>query len=485
MAKIKTYNLPWKRKISYWFITIFMVFLLFSTVEICLRIFLPANEGYTDPYISFKKTMPLFVLDPENAQYRTAANRLVFFRPQSFDAKKADSEFRIFCLGGSTVQGRPYSVETSFTTWLELNLKAADPARQWKVINCGGISYAGYRLVPIMKELLDYQPDMFILCTGHNEFLEDRTYGKIKQTPQAVLTLNRLLLKLRSYRLLHDSVWNRPLPSAEMPEEVTAVLDFEKGLESYHRDDQWHQGVVNHFSHNLELMTRIARDNNIPLILASPPYSLRDCPPFKSQFSVNDTDKQKVLDLWKESVLTDRDDIYGRIRLLEKAAEIEHRHAGLLYSIATLYDRLGRFEDAKKWYLRAKEQDVCPLRILESMRLAIVRIAQKYKVPCIDVQSEFERTSDSGITDSMQLLDHVHPTIRCHQVIAGLLTNEIQKTGLVNLPDGWINRRDESYKQHLSSLNDAYYEKGNARLKRLGEWSRGRIPQPPVLTEEK
>ena len=27
-----------------------------------------------------------------------------------------------------------------------------------------------------MQELIRYEPDLFVICTGHNEFLEERTY---------------------------------------------------------------------------------------------------------------------------------------------------------------------------------------------------------------------------------------------------------------------------------------------------------------------
>ena len=133
-----------------------------------------------DPFVGFRSTRPLFVRNDEKSCYETAANRLKFFRPESFSASKSPTEFRVFCLGGSTVQGRPFKIETSFTTWLEISLQAADPSRQWQVVNCGGISYASYRLVPILREVLDYQPDLVVLYTGHNEFLEDRTYDHIK-----------------------------------------------------------------------------------------------------------------------------------------------------------------------------------------------------------------------------------------------------------------------------------------------------------------
>ena len=63
-------------------------------------------------------------------------------------------------LGGSTVQGRPFSIETAFSTWLELSLTAADPSRIWQVVNCGGVSYASYRLAPIVDESSCYKPDL-------------------------------------------------------------------------------------------------------------------------------------------------------------------------------------------------------------------------------------------------------------------------------------------------------------------------------------
>ena len=103
-----------------------------------------------------------------------------FFRPESFASHKGSREFRIFCIGESTVQGNPWGIETAFSTWLELSLRAADPSREWQVVNAGGISYASYRLSPIVAEVLQYQPDLLILCVGQNEFLEDRTYAPLR-----------------------------------------------------------------------------------------------------------------------------------------------------------------------------------------------------------------------------------------------------------------------------------------------------------------
>jgi hypothetical protein len=90
-----------------------------------------------DPYVGFNKVIPLFVLNDTGDKYEISPSRLDFFHPDSFSAKKSDKEFRIFCLGGSTVQGNPYTIETSFTTWLELSLRAADLWRHQKTSSMG------------------------------------------------------------------------------------------------------------------------------------------------------------------------------------------------------------------------------------------------------------------------------------------------------------------------------------------------------------
>ena len=178
--------------------------LLLAMIELVIRLAVPPPPvNIEDPFVSFHRLSPLFMADKTGTRFETAIERLTAFYPQSFGAVKKPETLRIFCLGGSTVQGRPYSVETSFTTWLELNIRAALPGTDSEVINCGGISYASYRLVPIMQELLNYEPDLFIIYTGHNEFLEDRTYEHVKSKSRVLIRTHRKLLNLRIYSQAH------------------------------------------------------------------------------------------------------------------------------------------------------------------------------------------------------------------------------------------------------------------------------------------
>jgi hypothetical protein len=235
-----------------------------------------------DPFVGFSAVRPLFIRSEDGSRWEIAPSRRMFFRPASFPAAKAPGTYRIFCLGGSTVLGHPFAVETSFTTWLQIDLEAADPDRRWEVINCGGISYASYRLVPILEEVLRHEADLVIVYTGHNEFLEDRQYAPIRDLPRAVAWPWELLLQTRTYNLLRAG-YERLAGPQDAPEgrpilgpEADAMLDWQGGFDRYHRDERLREGVIRHFRCNLERMVGIARDAGVPLILANPVSNLRD-----------------------------------------------------------------------------------------------------------------------------------------------------------------------------------------------------------------
>ena len=76
-------------------------------------------------------------------------------------------------------------------------LPKADPSRKWEVINAGAISYASYRIKGLMAELARYEPDLFIVYTGENEFLERRTYASVFETPGLLRNAAGLASRLR------------------------------------------------------------------------------------------------------------------------------------------------------------------------------------------------------------------------------------------------------------------------------------------------
>ncbi len=447
---------------------------------------------FNDPYVGFSSIRPLFVLNESGTQFVIPPSRQKCFRPESFKARKPTNEFRIFCLGGSTVQGRPFAIETSFTTWLELSLNAADPSHRWEVVNCGGISYASYRLLPILKEVLAHQPDLIILYTGQNEFLEDRTYDHLKNRSRLIQELDEQFSRLRTYTLLRegwltmsgdgqeDVLEDRPI----LPEEVDALLDYRGGLEKYHRDEDWRRGVIDHYEVNLRRMVALCRTAGVPVVLVNPVCNL-ETPPFKSEHrpGLTPTQRRDFDALWNAARRQYTRNMPAAIEYLRCAAEIDDRFAGLLFVWATCEQELGHLDEARRLFLRAKEEDVCPLRILEPMHEVVFDVAEDADVPLVDANQLFAERSAGGITGDDWLVDHVHPSIRGHQLLARALIDSMAGQGWVDPTPGWIERRDRLYAENLSRLDDFYYLKGEQRLKNLEAWAHGRATKSRHGTE--
>ena len=181
---------------------------IFLIIEISLYITGVENTYESeDPYLGFEEISPLFkkqdqAISDSVSRFITQKNKLEWFNYQEFKVDKPKTGFRVFCFGGSTTAGRPYSSTTAFPNWLRLSLQKIDPTKSYEVINVGGISYASYRIIILVEEMLKYQPDLFVVYTGHNEFLEDRTYGALKNRNPLITKLDANLNKFRTYSLL-------------------------------------------------------------------------------------------------------------------------------------------------------------------------------------------------------------------------------------------------------------------------------------------
>lgn len=454
----------------------------FVAAELVLR---AAGAGLpidsTDPYVEFSAIRPLFVLNEAQDRYVISASRQPYFKPDGFAARKSGDEFRIFCLGGSTVQGNPYSLETSFTTWLELSLQAADPSRRWEVVNCGGISYASYRLAPILQECLNYQPDLFVIYTGHNEFLEDRSYGPIKQLPKWLLSLYKLRLVhvARQYwvQMVHrGSEAGQSADRTLLADEVEALLDYRGGLEHYHRDDVWRRGVVEHFRFTLARMVHDAEIAGVPVLLADPVCNLKDCAPFKVEAGpgISSHDESRFEQLLEsahaQGVTTDQ-----AVEQLREAVALDPRHAGAWFVLGQALLQAGQVSEARNAFVRAKDEDVCPLRIIEPLREVLVEISRQSGRPLIPVREHFQDKSPHRIPGDELLLDHVHPSITGHQMIAELILDAMTDLRLVQPIADWRSRQQPLYRAHLATLDTPYYARGKEHLEGLRKWAQGRV----------
>lgn len=438
-----------------------------------------------DPFVGFSSIQPLFERGDDGSRYEIAQARLKFFARDEFAAEKGDREFRIFCLGGSTVQGRPYSIPTAFPTWLEIALNEADRSHDWKAVNCGGISYASYRLAPILEEVLQYQPDLIVLCTGHNEFLEDRTYGYLQKTPRVLERPLRFLSQRRVCVLLREfagtcSPSEQDVDRPTLSSEVDAMLDYHNGLAAYHRDDAWREAVVEHFEYNVRRMIALCREANVPVILITPPSNLADQPPFKSEHKAGLAGEE--LDEWN-SLVTEaqslyRTDLPKSVDLLERALAIDDRMASTWFKLGKCLEALHQYDEARAAFIRARDEDICPLRMLSSMEEILSRVAGEEGVRHLDAHALLESDSPHGILGDHWLVDHVHPSPEGHQVIATEILEMMAAQQLVHPAADWKESAQRAFQDHLAGLPEFYFLKGQRTIDSLRAWTRGEADGP-------
>ena len=433
-------------------------------------------QSHVDPFVGFSKIHPLFELQDDGETYQTVKSREINFGRQSFKAKKSKGEFRAFCLGGSTVRGRPYQVDTAFAKWAELELQIRDQRTVYEFINCGGLSYASYRLLPILDEVLEYDPDLIVIATGHNEFLEDRTYENIKSQSTVGRWASEQAYSLRTITLarslIHDA--ENTEERTVLPDDVDPKLDSESGYESYRRDEDWKANVASHFRQTLSTMIERCRNANVPVVLIRLGMNVRDCPPFKSELDDQlDPSSQRQFVATMESAKTqEAESVDAALALYRKAETIDPNHPLLCFRIARCLDRKGQLNEAGNYYLKSKDLDVCPLRMTEVVSQHIVEVSKLTQTPLVDARLDIESKAIDQIPGQDWFVDHVHPSIRGHQRIAALLVEKLFAESIVSASEIPDEKLRNLFSQHLESLGPNYRANGGRRVGWLEYWAR-------------
>jgi len=472
-------------------VTAILVFFLLLEGGLALFGQKPASRD-DDPFVGFASNVPLFVSTRKagtGQMMTTAPNRKYYFNRQEFTRAKSPGIYRIFCLGGSTTYGRPYGDSTSFAGWLRALLPRADRSKKWEVINAGGISYASYRVAHLMEELIQYQPDLFIIYTGHNEFLEERTYSQVREIPSAVRSMASMMARTRTWSAMATALQSLGIyPQAarerrtRLAVEVDAILDKAAGLDRYTRDDPLGKNILQHFKVSLERMVEMARSVDALVIFVTPASNLKDCSPFKSEHTegLDPGDRQsteKLLVKAKEEI--QQENWHEALNLLETAVAQDPRHAELQYLRGKVLLALGRFEEAEIALRLARDEDVCPLRALTPMRRIVLEIAREQMVGVVDyvdlLERRMQKTKDHNIPGDEFFFDHVHPTIGGHKILAVALIREMIEKGLVQPEADWGKKAIAAVETNIrGQIDEGTHGFALANLARVFLWAKKR-----------
>jgi tetratricopeptide (TPR) repeat protein len=436
-----------------------------------------------DPLVGYASLQPLFVEKegPSGASMTTNPVKLRHFNAQSFPKKKPEGTYRIFTLGGSTTYGHPWRDSVSYAGWLRELLPAADPTRKWEVINAGGISYASYREAKLTEELARYEPDLIVVYSGHNEFLEERTYREAAEIPAFIRETSAFLDRTRTYTVMRRmlrafrsdggvsgdvSASGKDGSGAAGPSgaqdgktrlaaEVDDVLSRTIGPTSYTRDDALRAGVLEHFRLSLRRMAALAQDAGAQVLFLTTPGNERDCSPFKSEPTPGlSSEASAARDRWLrradslDAVRADAADslerermIAGAAEALDSAAALDPRNAGVLYRAGKAALTAGRIAEAKRLLVRSLDEDVCPLRALPAMRDIVLETAGETGSLALDITASLESATRQrlghDILGEPEFVDHVHLSIDEYRNIALGIIDRLAEEDVVKPSPSW------------------------------------------------
>ncbi len=397
-----------------------------------------------DPFEGFSRRVRVFEPDPSRGVYRTPARAVRHsFNYQEFSARKPPNGFRVFTLGGSSAYGFPWGARVAFTRVLGEALQATFPDRVVEAINAAGMSYGSHRLRILAHEVLDYEPDVLVVFEGHNEFVEQRFYRDVLERPRRLDALRGALYRWRVYaaaaRLYERglSATGRGGTAAGRAAGRTAAellgLDVEREYATAVTDAKKEEARAR-FEENLRAILEEAERSGVRVVLCTVPSNLSDWAPNESFFGaeVGLEARQQVSNLLARA----REALEGG-RAAEAAAALEAArarapgHAEVHFRLGEAYERLGRFEEAREAFRRARDADGKPSRALSSFNDTIRGLAGAGGAILVDVERAFEEASANGLVGFDLIEDYVHPKPEAHRRIALELWRAFLEHGLV------------------------------------------------------
>lgn len=442
--------------------------LVLVAAEIVARIAAP-RASERDPFLELSKASSKFgEVEVDGVRwYQVRHADLYADRNVAFPVEKAPGTLRIFCLGGSANAGWPHGTEQIWSRYLEHALRQAYPSRSIEVVNVGAHAYASYRVRPILEDVVRFDPDLIVLWTGNNEFVERRSYAA---TAGAQRLVRAITDASRLFELLLGAVIERQEKEVLSGEQRNAqdflFAQLEQMALELRADPAQFQAVVDHYRFTVGAMLDTARDHGVPTVLLTVPSNLRDWHPNVSQHGA---DGERLAE-WRKAYRA------GLAALLEgdterattelgRALELDPEHAETAFQLARALDRAGATEEALAMFRRARDLDMTPFRAVSALNDALrgLAAARAPDVVLVDAEANLPEGADSGTPGFDLFLDYVHPTRDGNLLIAAMVYGAIvggdlleagqpAVDGFVRPDDGYVEARDLNLRLHVLYL---------------------------------
>jgi tetratricopeptide (TPR) repeat protein len=218
-------------------------------------------------------------------------------------------------------------------------------------------------------------------------------------------------------------------------------------------------------------MVDIAAQAKAGLLFVTPVSNLRDFAPFKSENQPGLS--RERLQAWrvaydKGRAFLKNNQFEDAIQSFNQALAIDDRHADLLFRKGHALLALGNDGDAREFLVRARNEDICPLRALSASLDIMRRVAHQRGTPLLDWEPIASSRSEHHIPGGDILADHVHLKMLASKMLALDLLDWMAGKKIVEPSPDWGRPAvDEVTRQVEAGIDRARYALELYNLSRL------------------
>lgn len=319
----------------------------------------------------------------------------------TFDSSKADNAFRVFVLGESSAAGYPYMPLGSFSRYIRKRLELAYPNNKIEVVNLGMTAVCSYTIRDFMPEVIEQKPDVVLIYTGHNEYYGALGVGSLESLGKS-RTLVNLYLSINHFKtvqLVKDLLqWFVKSFSGEEKKNTGTLMSRMAKEQTIELNSENYNAGIEQFDGNMRDVIEMCKDANIPLIMGTLTYNLKDQKPFVSVKSNSNIEASTVFNQANEA-----------------------------YTKADYINALDLFR-------KAKDLDALRFRAPEKINSLIRSYSKEFNITIADIDSLFNSSSPNGIVGNNLMTDHLHPTLEGFQLMGNLFFNKMMEINA--LPKG-------------------------------------------------
>jgi tetratricopeptide (TPR) repeat protein len=387
-----------------------------------------------------------------------------------FGIVKGKRTKRIFCLGESTMQGFPYEFHATPPSFLRDRLQAMFPQDTFEVINVGLSAIGSFVVEDLMDELSAYEPDLFLVYLGHNEFYG--VYGVGSAVGSGGGWLTRLavsLLRFKTYLALRDGYqWIRRTTGTDATPPRGSLMGQMVGNRTIPYNGPLYCEARQIYGSNLRSIIHSARRRGIPIMFSSLVSNIRDQKPFVPVFDEGTREQERErwrIALSRGDSLRSSGELQDAISAYRNAVRIDSMNASGLYSLGKALLDAGRFVDAKGTLERARDLDALRFRASGDFQELLLDVCASEAVPVARADSAFAEASPHGIVGNNLILEHLHPNVEGYFLMAHAWAEALRREHLLVSPVEWANALSpaDSDLMALSTVSD--FDRTAGRIK--------------------